>query len=394
MPASDKITKLISQLHFEGEKVVKEVKQKAKEKTEQVEKSAEQAAKIVKDKANDVKKNASNVVQQGKDEVKKINPINPDRIKAINELFGGVTKGLRKTALESNLKLQQKKEDIKNNESGIPQDEKNPDLLKKEQKVLDSKEVPVLNIEGQIPPPPPLPPTLTQTPPAPPTAPPLPPDKANEALKKANETLKKETEEFEEGMKTTVENVKKIATKTLSAVEENDKSVKVYESALEKSVKEYKENKVILSGKDEQERELIERLNEIYNYYLKNGWVDDAVTVSSFSKSFKECLESNVLKRKKTLGSRLKRSYSNVIAKDIIKLLEYAQKIYKSKSIKSYKKSFDKTYDSIIKSLNGLKNKKNDKHMPLFAKEKINKALVYILNDFKEAISKYCKSRL
>ena len=142
------------------------------------------------------------------------------------------------------------------------------------------------------------------------------------------------------------------------------------------------------------EKKLIERLNDIYNYYLKNGWVNDAVTVSSFSKSFKECLEGNVLKRKKTLGSRLKRSYSNVIAKDIIKLLEYAQKIYKSKSIKSYKKSFDKTYDSIIKSLNGLKNKKTDKHIPLFAKNKINEVLGYILGDFKKGISKYCESRL
>ncbi len=386
MPASEKITKLISQLHFEGEKVVKEVKQKTKEVTEQVKKPIEQAAKNAENKVNDIKKNVSSTVQQGKDEA--IKRIDQNRIDKINELFGGVMSGLRKTALESNLELQQTKEDIKNNESGIPKDEKSADLVKKEQKVLESKEAPVPSVDGgQVPPPPPPPPLLTQTPPAPPTAPPLPPDKANEALKK-------EAEKFEEGMKTTVENVKKIATKTLSAVEENDKSVKVYESALEKSVKEYKENKVILSGKDEQEKKLIERLNDIYNYYLKNGWVNDAVTVSSFSKSFKECLEGNVLKRKKTLGSRLKRSYSNVIAKDIIKLLEYAQKIYKSKSIKSYKKSFDKTYDSIIKSLNGLKNKKTDKHIPLFAKSKINEVLIYILGDFKEGISKYCESRL
>ena len=386
MPASEKITKLISQLHFEGEKVVKEVKQKTKEVTEQVKKPIEQAAKNAENKVNDIKKNVSSTVQQGKDEA--IKRIDQNRIDKINELFGGVMSGLRKTALESNLELQQTKEDIKNTESGIPKDETSADLVKKEQKVLESKEAPVPSVDGgQVPPPPPPPPLLTQTPPAPPTAPPLPPDKANEALKK-------EAEKFEEGMKTTVENVKKIATKTLSAVEENDKSVKVYESALEKSVKEYKENKVILSGKDEQEKKLIERLNDIYNYYLKNGWVNDAVTVSSFSKSFKECLEGNVLKRKKTLGSRLKRSYSNVIAKDIIKLLEYAQKIYKSKSIKSYKKSFDKTYDSIIKSLNGLKNKKTDKHIPLFAKSKINEVLIYILGDFKEGISKYCESRL
>ena len=155
-------------------------------------------------------------------------------------------------------------------------------------------------------------------------------------------------------------------------------------------MKEYEENKEKLSGKDEQERKLIESLNNIHSKYIKKN-PNEKDRYLDFCSDLKKCLEDNVLKRKKSLGSHFKSSSSNSMSKDIIKLLEYAENILKGKNLKSNKNKFDKSCKNIINSLEKLKNKKSGDHMPLFAKSKINKVLTEIVSSLEKDISNYCE---